>query len=136
MEHKTKRVFIMRGLPGSGKSTLAAYLAPGGVVHCTDNHFVDENGVYKFEPEKLKTYHAENFAAFVRSLQKGISPVIFDAINALHKHYQHYIDAAERFGYTVAIVSIPHSDPETLAQRNTHAVPLGYIRKTLEMWEP
>ena len=52
-------LILIRGLPGSGKSTLAKQL----VRHSRNKHFeaddffVDENGVYRFDPERLKDAH-------------------------------------------------------------------------------
>ncbi|MGO1298289.1 MAG: ATP-binding protein [Vibrio sp.] len=52
----TLTVTLIRGLPGSGKSTLAQRL-PG--VHLeADMFFINEQGEYRFQPEKLSAAHA------------------------------------------------------------------------------
>lgn len=57
-----KTVLFLRGLPGSGKSTLASTLynlIPSNRVHVVsaDQHMVDANGDYLFDPKNLDECH-------------------------------------------------------------------------------
>ena len=53
---------LIRGLPGSGKSTLAKHIQWSDLSNKTihleaDMFFQDDQGVYKFDPEKLHAAH-------------------------------------------------------------------------------
>ena len=51
-------LLILRGLPGAGKSTFAKYLSKMyGFKIVEADAFMMENGVYKFDPKKLKFAH-------------------------------------------------------------------------------
>jgi len=131
----SKKVFVMRGIPGSGKSTLARQLAgDNGKIHSTDDYFLVE-GRYVFDSSKLHRNHQLNFSAFQRSLQEGVETVVLDNTNTQHWEYQEYVKLAEKMGYEVEIVCVPHIDTVLAAQRNTHGVPEASIRKMLARWE-
>lgn len=128
-------MFILRGVQGSGKSSLARGLvADEGVIHSTDDFFF-RGGVYAFNPEKLKEYHALNFRRFKESLRRGIPVVVADNTNVTRLEWVHYAQTAGSFGYDVIIVSLPHPDPEEAAKRNVHGVPASEIRKAILRWE-
>jgi predicted ABC-type ATPase len=131
-----KKVVIMRGLQGSGKTTMAELLVgENGVIHSTDDYFV-VNGKYFFDRTKLIENHAKNFAAFCESLKIGIPMVICDNTNARVEHFQHYMQAAEKAGYMVSIMTMLHPTPEIAAERTVHNVPLHTIQNVLRLWEP
>ncbi len=54
-------MFLMRGLPGSGKSTLVNILkrlySKSVVVCSADNYFLDSQGVYNFNRDKIGEAH-------------------------------------------------------------------------------
>ena len=130
-----KVAFIIRGVPGSGKSTLAKKLAgDGGIVHSTDNYF-SVNGEYRFDPEKLSAYHDLNHAAFCRSLREGIDVVVCDNTNAKRWQFEPYAQAAQRAGYVVAFVVMPHPNSNVAARRTIHNVPAHVIERMIEEWE-
>jgi predicted kinase len=53
-----KDLYLLRGLPGCGKSTLAKRLGSGSEsVHYEADMYFMVNGVYKFDPAKLKMAH-------------------------------------------------------------------------------
>jgi len=54
-----QKLILIRGLPGSGKSTLAAKLANElNAAHLeADMHFINEQGKYVFDAEKLPQAH-------------------------------------------------------------------------------
>jgi predicted kinase len=130
-----KVAFIMRGLPGSGKSTIARHLIGDlGVIHSTDDFFV-QNGKYYFDPEKLRANHDKNFRAFCESIAQEVPVVVCDNTNSKHWEYKRYLETAQKAGYMVSIVFMPHPTPEIAAKRNTHNVPIAIIVQMKERWE-
>ena len=133
----TRQVFIMRGLPGSGKSTLANSIAPSAVVCSADHYFIDDDGVYRFNPSELPAAHEQCQDMFDAALNNESSVIVVDNTNVSVSHYRPYINKARQFGYSVAIVDVYDggcSDPE-LAARNTHGVPLHAISRMRRMYE-
>lgn len=131
-----KTAIIMRGIPGSGKSSHAHDLTgPHGAIHSTDDYFVGRDGLYHFEPRKLRENHAKNLAAFKRSLEQGLDPVVCDNTNTQYWEYKPYVEAAWEAGYQVTVAEVPHIDSELAAQRNSHGVPVEAIERMLERWQ-
>ena len=140
----TKFCYIMRGIPGSGKSTVANRLAHQVIIpsaiHSTDKYFMVD-GVYKFDPTKLREYHQKNLEAFKKSLDELPSLPFYEAVvicdntNIKKSQYQPYVDAAKAAGYCVAFVVMPMPEAEIAAARNKHGVPLEVIKRMIEQWE-
>ena len=134
MEDK-KRVIILRGVSGSGKSTMARELSgETGIIHSTDDYFM-QGDKYIFDPKNLHRNHQANLRAFRNSLSQGLSPVIVDNTNTRKWEYENYIKEAEKAGYEVEVISVPHPDPKVAAERNSHGVPEDMIRKMIKRWE-
>lgn len=131
-----KKVYVVRGLPGSGKSTRAGQLAAGGgVVHSADDFFM-LNGEYLFDVSRIKEAHEWNFAKFCQSLEKGVEVVVCDNTNSRAWEYFHYIEAAWWYGYQVEIESMDMISAEDSAARTVHNVPIEFIQKLINQWEP
>ena len=134
-----KTVLIMRGIQGSGKSTMAKLLCRpfglNGKIHSTDSYFYDEQMNYRFNPTKLPEYRAKNLAAFEKSLKGGLEMVICDNVNARHAYYAEYVALAKKYGYRVAIVTMPHPTTDEAVGRNKHGVPHEAIERILKIWE-
>lgn len=127
--------YIMRGVSGSGKSTVARKLAGEvGKIHSTDDFYMVD-GVYVFDIEKRTKNHEANYAAFCHSLEQRIPVVICDNTNTKHWECQRYVDAAQKAGYIVAIVSLPHPDPKVAAARNLHGVTEEIILRQMSNWQ-
>lgn len=132
-----KKLIILRGLPGSGKSKTAKQLVGKGVIHSTDEYFV-KNGEYVFDFEKVEKFHYLNLMASIRSMKKGISPVIIDNTNIIADHCINYVDAGRMYGYKIIIIEpvTPWAfDIEELIKRNTHDVPKESIIDMLHQYE-
>lgn len=132
-----KKLIILRGLPGSGKSQTAEKLVGRGIIHSTDS-FHMKNGKYVFDVENLEIYHYLNLIASIRSMKKGISPVIIDNTNIVAAHCELYVKAGKMYGYEIIIIepSAPWAfDVEELEKRNTHGAPRETIIGMLEQYE-
>mmetsp|Transcript_12638 Transcript_12638/g.11186 ORF Transcript_12638/g.11186 Transcript_12638/m.11186 type:complete len:142 (+) Transcript_12638:32-457(+) len=131
-----KFCFIMRGIPGSGKSTVAKKIAgEEGVIHSTDNYFVNEEGEYVFDGSKIKRNHEKNYSAFVQSIEDGQETVIVDNTNTQEFEYKKYATYATEAGYVVSYVTIPFISAEEAAERNTHGVPAEAIERMMKRWK-
>jgi len=143
MEKKT--LVIMRGIPGSGKSTLARNIAaefnPPAVIFSTDQFFhqdMDFNKPYVFDFKKLGEFHGKNLNRAVQAMEKGEN-VIIDNTNTVPRDADAYIKKAYELGYKVMVRESDtpwKNDPEILAQKNQHGVPLDKIKMMMERWTP
>lgn len=130
-----KIALIMRGIPGSGKSTMANQLAGDkGIVHSADDYF-GKGDDYLFDPSRLAECHDLNLEAFAESIRARASIVVCDNVNMRRWCFEEYVAIAKEAGYLVAIVNMPHPEPEVAAKRNIHKCPLETIKRMIARWE-
>ena len=137
----SKVMFLMRGLPGSGKSTIVQQLRAKysrAVVCSADDYFLGEDGKYHFDAEKLPEAHGQCQARAKQSCQNGRHVVIIDNTNIRRWEMGHYVGLAKKHGYVVIVVH-PKTpwrfDPEMLATRNKHGVPVDVLKRKLQMFD-
>ena len=151
-----KTLFIMRGLPGSGKSSIAQSLVGGecqhvttrdvfrcllgkhGVVCTTDAYHYDEwseDGIYNFNPERLKEFHQLNQHAVRFFMKQNVPGIVVDNTNIKRWECERYTRLAELFGYKVVVVEVPHISIDTCEQRNQHGVPREALERMEMSWE-
>ena len=133
-----KLAVILRGIPGSGKSTKARQIAEkhdGTVICSADDYFVGEDGVYRFDVNKIGQAHGACKRKFADALKARESVVIVDNTNTRHREYKDYVREAKNYGYEVKVIKIPLIDAELAAERNTHGVPLETIKKMIARFE-
>lgn len=140
MKEKTmvnKKLIILRGLPGSGKSDIAKKLVGNGIIHSTDS-YLTKNGRYEFDQENIAKYHHYNLMSSIRSMKKGISPIIIDNTNIVALHCLNYVEQGKMYGYEIVIIE-PEApwafDVEELVKRNSHDVPRDTIIDMLQKYE-
>lgn len=132
-----KMLIIIRGLPGSGKSDIAKKLVGNGVIHSTDNYLI-KNGRYVFDDENIAKYHNHNLMDSIRSMKKGISPIIIDNTNITAPSCINYVEQGKIHGYEIVIIEpdTPWAfDVEELVKRNSHGVPKDTIIDMLQKYE-
>lgn len=126
----------MRGLHGSGKSTKAKTLVRNGIIHSTDNYYVDANGNYFFDESKVYEHHPKNIDAALESMKNGITPVIIDNINIISEHVLPYVINAKYFNYEIIIEESDLFDIEKCYKLNSHKVPKEKLEVMKSIYEP
>lgn len=132
-----KKLIILRGLPGSGKSRIAKRLVGNGVIHSTDN-YLSKKGKYEFDHDNIARYHRFNLIDSIRSMKKGISPIIIDNTNIMAFHCMNYVEQGKIYGYEIEVIEADTPwvfDVEELVKRNSHGVPRDTIIDMLQKYE-
>lgn len=131
------KVIIMRGVSGVGKTSLARSIAEKclqeGNTHIVsaNDYFVDEDGIYRWNPVKLPEAHAACYRKFLDDMiffeqnpeDWSGRRTIVDNTNLRKWEIAPYILAAQacKVPYVIAEVSSPES-AEVLEKRNAHGV--------------
>jgi len=135
----------MRGLPGSGKSSWArahaasAILSGTSVAICAtdDYHMVD--GEYRFDPDKLGSFHKLNQMRVLAYMMIGTEFIFVDNTNIKRRDFKPYVDAATEHGYDIEEVAIGSTDDEDFitlcVERNTHSVPREAIERMAQRFQ-
>lgn len=124
------KMILMRGGPGSGKSTYAKKLrdAASGtgrqvpVICSADDSFVDDDGVYRFNPDRIGQAHGACLRKCAEVIVLRRAPVIIDNTNGKPDAMKPYLALALAFGYEVEVVHVK-CDREVAWARQTHDVP-------------
>jgi energy-coupling factor transporter ATP-binding protein EcfA2 len=129
---------ILRGPTGSGKSTLVKELKKATLIQdlkgdtciecfSTDDLFITD-GEYKFEADKLESYHNQNFLNFRDAVvNDNYQAVCVDNTNIGYHEYGRYIELARNNGYVTVVFDCKKLAPEVLFARTTHSVPINSI---------
>jgi predicted kinase len=112
-----KVLYIVRGLPGSGKSTFAKSL--GGVHFEADMYFVDENGVYNFDPTKIKMAHNWCMIQTQKAMVDEEPKIVVSNTFTQEWEMETYFKLANENGYQVYSIIVENRHEG----KNTHGVP-------------
>jgi predicted kinase len=123
---KEKTIIFTRGIPGCGKSTFAEYLAlSNGAVICTaDDYFIDENGDYKWNPDKIGTAHRWCESKAKKAMEDG-KDVIIANTSTKESELKPYITMADEYGYRIISLIVENRH----GGKNIHDVPEETINK-------
>lgn len=135
-------VIIMRGVSGSGKSTVANSIANGvdvkGIklssnrvsIVSADDYFIDQNGSYNFDKNRLSEAHAYCMRTFVNRVSRlsADEVTIVDNTNTTVADVSAYARVASAFGHHVVIACV-FAPINECAKRNRHNVPLKTIQR-------
>jgi predicted kinase len=130
-------LIILRGLPGSGKSSIAKILNKSSICSA-DDYFINKEGEYIFESEKLQKAHDYCYGQVEKYMNHDEHIIIVDNTNTRLVEYKKYVELAEVYEYNVIILEIFCSDKkeaEYFAKRNSHQVPYKEVMKMLARWE-
>ena len=134
-------MFILRGLPGSGKSTIVSDILKkykDAPVCSADNFFLNSDGRYHFDTDKLSEAHETCHDATKAACESGKNIVIIDNTNIKRWELRFYVGIAAKHNYTVILV-MPQTwwrfDAAELAKRNKHNVPESVLLTKLGKFE-
>lgn len=126
------KVTIYSGVPGSGKSTTIKQWHPGAIVCSADDHFVGEDGVYRFDPTQLPQAHGACLRKFTQlvTAYEGSWPgdLVVDNTNTTVAEIAPYAALALAYGHELLVVTV-ECDPAIAAARNTHGVPEAAVKR-------
>lgn len=126
-EKVATKLVLIRGLPGSGKSTLGRSMA--GFVHVEADMYFDWcDGVYRFDPSKVKDAHAWCQNAARAALLTRRNVVVSNTFTRKWE-MEPYLNMAKELGVEVEIIVAKGEYP------NIHGVPEETIARMRERWE-
>lgn len=121
---KQGELILLRGLPGSGKSTLAKIIlqvrsTDEPEVLSADDFFINENGEYDFDSQKIKEAH--NYCQFRCSERMRQQKARIVVANTFTQEWEmdEYFKMAERYNYRVHTVVVENRHEN----KNIHGVP-------------
>lgn len=125
-----QKVTLIRGVPGSGKSTLAKAMVQPDTVHLeADMFFVNDAGVYKYDPSSIKAAHAWCQDQAREALAKGLSVVVSNTFVKVWE-LQPYLDMAKAASAQVTVLVATGHWP------NCHGVPQTIVDRMRNQFQP
>ena len=111
---------ILVGISGSGKSTYAKR-CKNSLVCSADDFFIDKNGVYQFDANKLAQAHGACLRKVIRESvePEGDRNIVIDNTNLSIAEIAPYAAIANAYGYDLTIVVFT-CDFTLAASRNVH----------------
>ena len=129
-------LILLRGLPGAGKSTLAKVIlqfreTDEPEVLSADDFFVNENGEYEFDAQKIKEAHQYcQFRCSERMRQQKAKIVVANTFTQ-EWEMKVYYDIAERYNYRVHTVIVENRH----GSQNVHGVPEDKLQQMKDRFE-
>jgi predicted kinase len=115
---------LIRGLPGSGKSTMAKVLALVGYEHYEADQFFLRDGVYEFDPARVRDAHAWCQAMTLSALVQGKRTVVSNTFTRLQE-----LAPYQAMSRNVRIIEAKGR------WCNVHKVPATTLQWMAERWE-
>lgn len=135
-----KILIILRGLSGSGKSTMASLICSDNedrLAISSDDYFTSEDGLYSFEPTKLKEAHEWCKSEVASAMCDEWEVIVVHNTFTRKWEVDPYLNLASQNEYQVQILSLYDgglSDLQ-LSQRGVHNLPTYEIQKQRKRWE-
>lgn len=111
------KVTVLRGISGAGKTTWTKTHASSAVV-VTADRYLGEDGVYRFNPQKLQENHNDCFHDFIEALLRAAPWIVVDNTNVYAWEYSPYVLAAQAYGYEVELVTLHCSVDLSLSRKD------------------
>lgn len=120
---------LIRGLPGSGKSTMARSMVSEGYKHLEADMFLeDENGEYRYDPNKVVAAHHWCMRETFKALSAGTKVVVSNTFTQRFE-VEPYFEIAEIFGIQPRIIEAKGN------WGNVHGVPASVVDDMRKRWE-
>jgi len=126
-------IYVYRGIPGCGKTTMANAIMEQRTegVFAADDYFVNEVGVYNFDPRNLAIAHSECLVNAVRYAEKHGEVAI---TNTFIRHWEMKLVVemarlASQQLHVVDFVPVTIEQVKKAHARNTHGVPLEVVAR-------
>lgn len=144
--------YIMMGPSGSGKTRWLTKNLLGAVVVSANSYFIQKDGSFVFDRDKLSQAHAHCLREFVRLAQEGHEVLAVDNTNTLITEIAPYFALAQAYGYdphpyVVGLTKLGdirggfHRMTQKWSNRSAHGASLAAVRAqttnliaTLEHW--
>jgi tRNA uridine 5-carbamoylmethylation protein Kti12 len=133
-----KELILLRGLPGSGKSTTAKLLGAGGAgyAHFEADMYFMEDGVYKFDPTKIRDAHkwcqnSVEGAMLLNHTTGDNNTIIVSNTFTMESELQPYLELAKEYGYRVHSIILENRH----GNQSIHSVPSETIQKMKNRFE-
>jgi predicted kinase len=129
-------LILLRGIPGSGKSTLGEIILQTTQqqkpdVLSADNFFVDENGVYNFDSNKLKEAHNMCQQKCAERMRLEFSKIVVANTFTQEWEMQPYFEMAKRYGYRIHTLIVENRH----GSKNIHNVPDDKLEQMKDRFE-
>lgn len=113
-----KVLILIRGCSGSGKSTLSKIIKSDGDHFEADMYFLDKNGEYRFDPNKLREAHKWCLDSTENSMLGEKKQIIVSNTFTMDWEMEAYFKLAEKYNYVIftLVVENRHSG------KNVHGV--------------
>lgn len=119
------QLLIVRGLPGSGKTTFAKMLAhKARWVHREADQYFEKDGIYRYEPEKIREAHDWCVSETRDLLEQGKKVIVSNTFVKIWE-IKRYIDLG--FGFFIV--------EKKGDWRNIHGIPDEKIQFMKKNWE-
>lgn len=112
-----KNIYLVRGIPGSGKTTFGKTLE--GLHVEADMYFTDDNGVYNYEPSKIKDAHKWCNDLVEEWMKEEQDKIVVSNTFTQEWEMENYYKLAEQYGYRVTSVIVENRHNGV----NEHGVP-------------
>lgn len=130
-------LWIIIGIPGSGKSTLANKIADEFAkendyrpeIYEADMFFINKEGQYNWNPNRLSIAHNWCFNQVEKELQKGLS-VIVSNTNIKKRDRKPYIELGKKYNAEIRVITC------TGNYKNIHNVPEDKIELLKTKFQP
>lgn len=126
-------LYIVRGVPGAGKTTLGNSFKACGLVRfviSADDYMVDINGMYNFDPARLRDCHEKCRGAVETALRSGDNVAVCNTFTRVWE-FLPYVEIAKNAGCLLYVIRC-----EGMFQ-NVHGVPddvVSNMRDRFENW--
>ncbi|XP_063058229.1 NEDD4-binding protein 2-like 1 [Engraulis encrasicolus] len=128
--HRTKTLYILRGLPGTHKSDKARDIQDrlGGVIINADEYHRNKKGQLVIRPEKLNEGHIWARGQALQAMDEGMDPVIIDNTNMSWREMFPYVLMGFHRGYWIKFLLTKDTFRVSLDEIDRYVVHLDSFR--------